>query len=125
MTGDEQKFAETDKEWSRNAEDIAAFLSGANPNWPQKDVVDLLNLHLTLTKDEAVARMQQDWEEGRRRIRRDLHRDPDPLRHPFRGDREAVPREVRGVRCQQSLPRRLRAPCGSETRHRSRGAAVC
>jgi hypothetical protein len=62
MTGDEQKFAETDKEWSRNAEDIAAFLSGANPNWPQKDVVDLLNLHLTLTKDEAVARMQADWD---------------------------------------------------------------
>jgi hypothetical protein len=62
MTEDQQKFEETDKEWSRNAEDIAAFLSGANSYWPQKDVVDLLNLHLTLTKDEAVARMQADWE---------------------------------------------------------------
>jgi hypothetical protein len=62
MTGDDEKFAETDKEWSRNAADIAAFLSGANPHWPEKDVVDLLNLHLTLTKDEAVARMQQEWE---------------------------------------------------------------
>jgi hypothetical protein len=41
---------------------LRAFLSGANPHWPQKDVVDLLNLHLTLTKDEAVARMQADWE---------------------------------------------------------------
>ena len=31
------------------------------PHLPKKDVVDLLGLHLTLTKQEAVARMQQDW----------------------------------------------------------------
>jgi hypothetical protein len=34
----------------------------ANPNWPKNDLLDLLNLHLTLTKGEVVARLQQDWE---------------------------------------------------------------
>ena len=41
--------------------EIAAFLAGANPNWPEKDVLDLLALHLKLTKDEAVARITGDW----------------------------------------------------------------
>src|SRR6185369_2712303 len=44
-----------------NAAEIARFLAGANPNWPEKDVLDLLSLHLKLTKDEAVARLSQDW----------------------------------------------------------------
>jgi hypothetical protein len=59
--GDDARFQEEDRKWSRNAEEIAAFLSGANPNWPQQDVLDLLNLHLELTKGEVVARLQQDW----------------------------------------------------------------
>jgi hypothetical protein len=32
------------------------------PKWPKNDVLDLLNLHLTLTKGEVVARLQQEWE---------------------------------------------------------------
>src|SRR5437867_3196484 len=55
-SGDQRKFGEYDTKWTRNAEDIATFLSGANPHWPKKDVVDLLNLHLNLTKKEVVAR---------------------------------------------------------------------
>ena len=35
-SGDKQKFAESDKKWVANADDIAAFLSSANPNWPKK-----------------------------------------------------------------------------------------
>ena len=35
--------------------------AGANPNWPEKDVFDLLALHLKLTKDETVARITSDW----------------------------------------------------------------
>lgn len=61
--GDQQKFQTEDKKWSANAEEIAALLSGANPNWPKKDVVDLLNLHLTLTKGEVVARLSKKWDE--------------------------------------------------------------
>jgi hypothetical protein len=41
---------------------IADLLSGANPNWPKADVVDLLGQHLALTKNETVARLQQNWD---------------------------------------------------------------
>jgi len=61
--GDNVKFAEHDKRWTANADEIAAFLSGANPNWPKKDVMDLLHLHLKLTKDEAVYRLTKKWAE--------------------------------------------------------------
>jgi hypothetical protein len=60
--GDEARFQTEDEKWSRNVEEIATFLSGANPNWPKNDVLDLLNLHLTLTKGEVAARLQQEWE---------------------------------------------------------------
>jgi hypothetical protein len=59
--GDDAEFAKHDQSWSHNVAEIARFLSGANPNWPEKDVVDLLSLHLKLTKDEAVARLTKDW----------------------------------------------------------------
>lgn len=60
-SGDDADFARHDARWTDNIGDIARFLSGANPNWPEKDVLDLLALHLKLTKDEAVARLQGDW----------------------------------------------------------------
>jgi hypothetical protein len=59
--GDDAKFARDDRRWSDNATDIARFLAAANPNWPEKDVADLLALHLQLTKTEVVARLQKDW----------------------------------------------------------------
>jgi hypothetical protein len=37
--GDEARFQTEDEKWSRNVEEIATFLSGANPNWP-KNVKD-------------------------------------------------------------------------------------
>ncbi len=61
-SGDDTAFAKHDARWSDNAAEIARFLAGANPNWPEKDVLDLLSLHLKLTKDEAVARLTKDWE---------------------------------------------------------------
>ena len=61
IKGDKRAFARHDKRWDANADDIAAFLAGANPNWPEDDVRDLLAQHLSLTKGEAVARLQQDW----------------------------------------------------------------
>jgi len=60
-TGDQTAFAQHDARWTANVELIAAFLAGANPHWPEKDLVDLLGLHLKLTKDEAVARLTGDW----------------------------------------------------------------
>lgn len=60
--GDQRKFKTYDKKWDQNAEDIATFLSGANPYLTKKDVADVLHVHLVLTKDEAVARISQDFE---------------------------------------------------------------
>ena len=59
--GNQARFAEEDAKWTANAEEIAILLSGANPNWPKADVVDLLGQHLALTQDEATARLKQDW----------------------------------------------------------------
>jgi hypothetical protein len=62
-SGDKSTFASQDQKWTSNAEEIAGFLSGANPNWPKKDVMDLLALHLNLTKNEVVARLNKNWAE--------------------------------------------------------------
>ena len=60
-SGDQAAFATQDARWTANIREIARFLAGANPNWPEQDVFDLLALHLKLTKDEAVARIGGDW----------------------------------------------------------------
>lgn len=62
-SGKDDEFEVQDKKWSQNAEEIATFLSGANPNWPRADVLDLLNQHLALTKGEVVARLKSSWNE--------------------------------------------------------------
>jgi hypothetical protein len=59
--GDNDKFAADDKRWDDNIRAIAKFLSGANSNWSDTDLYDLLNQHLQLTKGEVVARIKQDW----------------------------------------------------------------
>ncbi len=53
--------AEAEKKWYANADDIATFLSGANPNWPKQTLVNLLYAHLAMTKDEVVARLNKDY----------------------------------------------------------------
>jgi hypothetical protein len=61
--GDDARFQQEDQKWTTNAQAIASFLGSANPAWPQKDVEDLLNLHLSLTKGEAVARLGAHWDD--------------------------------------------------------------
>ena len=53
--------ADADRRWHANAADIATFLSGANPHWPRAALVSMLNSHLALTTQAAVARLQRDW----------------------------------------------------------------
>jgi hypothetical protein len=60
--GNNLRFGIFDRKWTRNARTIATFLSHANPYWSKKDVMDLLELHLQLTKGEAVARLEGNWE---------------------------------------------------------------
>jgi phage terminase Nu1 subunit (DNA packaging protein) len=61
-SGKTAKFKDEDDKWARNAEAIAAHLSSANPNWSKRDLVDLLNQHLALTKNETTARLKHDWD---------------------------------------------------------------
>jgi hypothetical protein len=60
-SGNQESFAANDRKWDDNIRQIAQFLSGANPAWPEADVFDLLKQHLELTKTEVVARIKHDW----------------------------------------------------------------
>jgi hypothetical protein len=59
---DQAKLADANKRWSDNADQIADFLSKANPkNWPNGEMRTMMHDHLKLTTDEAVARLHGDW----------------------------------------------------------------
>ena len=60
---DDGKLKDADARWHRNAEEIATFLSGANPNWSRAELVRMLNEHLSLTTQEATFRLQGNWRE--------------------------------------------------------------
>ena len=60
-TGNNAGFEATNKKWSVNADEISGFLSKANPNWKLEDMKKMMHDHLTLTTDEAVARLKKDY----------------------------------------------------------------
>ncbi|WP_417899739.1 glycosyltransferase [Bacillus sp. CSS-39] len=60
--GDQASANKHNKEWYQNADDIAKFLSNANPNWKEQDLKDLLYMHLALVTDDVVARIKKDWD---------------------------------------------------------------
>ncbi|WP_261131293.1 glycosyltransferase [Bacillus sp. Marseille-Q3570] len=51
------------KQWYANADEIAQFLSDANPNWPKKTLKGLLDEHLALLTDQVVFRLQKRWDD--------------------------------------------------------------
>ncbi len=59
--GDAAQLAAAQTKWSANGKEIAAFLSSANPHWPQKDLEEMLQKHLDLTTGEVVGRLTKDW----------------------------------------------------------------
>lgn len=60
-SGNRAEVEKFNKEWYKNAEDIAMFLSGANPNWTAKQLKELLDVHLQLVADNVAARLRKDW----------------------------------------------------------------
>jgi hypothetical protein len=49
------------KKWRANADDIAAFLAAANPNWKKPTLTDHLYKHLDYVTAQVVARIKADW----------------------------------------------------------------
>jgi hypothetical protein len=62
-TGDSAAQQQADRLWHGNADQIAEFLSNANPNWPRAMLVEMMNAHLSTTTDEVVARLTKNWEQ--------------------------------------------------------------
>jgi hypothetical protein len=60
-SGDNDGVAKGQKRWLRNADDIASFLSSANPSWSDRTLKDMLYVHLALTTTEVVSRIKKDW----------------------------------------------------------------
>jgi REP element-mobilizing transposase RayT len=60
--GDQTSVNIHNKEWYQNADDIAKFLSSANPNWKEQELKDLLYMHLALVTEDVVARIKKDWD---------------------------------------------------------------
>ena len=59
---DTAKMTDANKRWYTNADEIAAFLSGANPkSWPAAEMKQMMREHLDLTTAEAVAHLKGNW----------------------------------------------------------------
>jgi hypothetical protein len=61
-TNDTAMVQDANRRWVANADEIAAFLSTANPkNWPSADMKQMMHDHLNLTTAEVQARLKGDW----------------------------------------------------------------
>jgi len=61
-TNNKVEFDKINNDWYANADEISAFLSGANPNWKLDEMKEMMHTHLKYTTDEAVARQKKDYE---------------------------------------------------------------
>ena len=60
--GDTVAYEAAQAGWSANGVDIAEFLAGANPNWSQAELEEMLQMHLDFTTGEVAARLAGNWE---------------------------------------------------------------
>jgi hypothetical protein len=60
--GDQVKLADAQSRWQRNADGIASVLNSVNPRfWKLATMKAEMHMHLALTTEEAVARLNGDW----------------------------------------------------------------
>jgi hypothetical protein len=62
--GDTAEVARLEKEWYANADEIAKFLASINPHWSEEEIRAMMHEHLALTEQEAVAVLNNRWEES-------------------------------------------------------------
>lgn len=60
-SGDSKTTADAEKRWYVNADEIAAFLASINPYWSGEEWKSMLHEHLSLTKSEAVERLNRNY----------------------------------------------------------------
>jgi hypothetical protein len=61
-SGNEAKKDEAMKRWQENGDEIAAFLSEANPeHWPKAHMRQMVREHLDATAAGVAARVKKDW----------------------------------------------------------------
>lgn len=60
---DDARHRALDVKWQQNGDEIAAFLSGANPHWPKAALADMTKMHLATTTAEVVARLKGKWDD--------------------------------------------------------------
>ncbi|MED3789936.1 glycosyltransferase [Peribacillus frigoritolerans] len=60
-SGNDALVKQLNKEWYRNADEIAAFLSGANPYLKNEDLKNLLYMHLKFVTNDLTASLAKDW----------------------------------------------------------------
>jgi hypothetical protein len=65
---DKQALDMANKSWMKNADEIAEFLSKANPNWKLADMKKMMHDHLQYTTDEAMARKKKDYDDDVRQF---------------------------------------------------------
>lgn len=62
--GDTSTAAIVEKNWYKNADDIAATLASINPYWSEESWKRMLHTHLMLVKSEAVNMLTKNYEAG-------------------------------------------------------------
>lgn len=60
-SGNKKNLEKYNNLWYENADDIANFLSSANPKYSNKVLKDMLYKYLQLVTDQAVSRLNKDW----------------------------------------------------------------
>jgi len=59
--GNQDDVKKLEADWHKNADDIARFLSTANPNWTFKELQDMLYTHLQLITEIVLDCLKGDW----------------------------------------------------------------
>lgn len=62
MKGNQANVEKLNKAWYQNADDIAKFLSGANPNRSYTELKSLLDRHLEFVAALWLTRLKKDWD---------------------------------------------------------------